>query len=117
MKLAHWHRSQGDSVTFTRGRSAEMFEPEYDRVYGSAIFGFSKRSPARRIPGQWPDAIVGGTGTDELNRRADGSASRIRALRLLDLSRLRRLHRLHAAGVPVALRLLRGAEEGGQAAR
>lgn len=60
MKLAHWHREQGDAVTFSRSLAREMFEPDYDRVYGSAIFGFS----ARRVEAfreQFPDAILGGT--------------------------------------------------------
>ena len=65
MKLAHWHRQRGDSVTFTRSLSREMFEPEYDRVYGSSIFAFS-RHRLDTFAGQWPEAILGGTGTDSL---------------------------------------------------
>ena len=42
MKLAHWHRAQGDEVTLARTPSPSMFEPQYDRVYGSSIFGWSK---------------------------------------------------------------------------
>lgn len=63
MKLAHWHRSAGDSVTFTRSLAREMFEGSYDRVYGSSIFAFSRRR-LEDFLGQWPGAIVGGTGTD-----------------------------------------------------
>jgi hypothetical protein len=65
MKLAHWHRSQGDSVTFSRKVAPEMFEPQYDVVYGSAIFGFSRRI-LEAFQGQWPGSIVGGTGTESL---------------------------------------------------
>jgi hypothetical protein len=65
MKLAHWHRANGDEVTFSRKIAPEMFEPEYDRVYGSAIFGFSRRN-LEAFQGEWPDALVGGTGTDSL---------------------------------------------------
>lgn len=66
MKLAHWHRAQGDEVTLTRSIAPEIFEPAYDRVYGSAIFGFS-RQRLKNFLGQWPGAIVGGTGTDSLD--------------------------------------------------
>ena len=62
MKLAHWHREQGDSVTLTRQVERDLFEPEYDKVYGSAIFGFSQ-DRLMRFQRQWPQAIVGGSGT------------------------------------------------------
>lgn len=63
MKLAHWHHAHGDSVTFTRSIERQLFEPQYDRVYGSAIFAFSAPRVAAFLE-QWPTAIVGGTGTD-----------------------------------------------------
>jgi hypothetical protein len=66
MKLAHWHRSHGHEVTHTRRIARGLFEPEYDTVYGSAIFGFS-RGRLEDFRQQWPGAIVGGTGTDELH--------------------------------------------------
>jgi len=62
MKLAHWHRARGDQVTVTRSIERDLFEPDYARVYGSAIFGFSQVR-LMRFMRQWPDAIVGGTGT------------------------------------------------------
>lgn len=63
MKLAHWHRQRGDSVTVTRQIERDLFEPQFDRVYGSAIFKFSAER-IERFKQQWPIAIVGGTGTD-----------------------------------------------------
>lgn len=63
MKLAHWHKSRGDEVVFTREAARDMFEGDYDRVYGSAIFKFSAPK-LDRFRAAWPDAIVGGTGTD-----------------------------------------------------
>jgi hypothetical protein len=63
MKLAHWHRTRGDEVFFSRSLTREMFEPEYGRVYGSAIFKFS-RDRISTLVGQFPDAILGGTGSD-----------------------------------------------------
>ncbi len=62
MKLASWHRSRGDEITFTRDARRNMFEPDYDVVYGSAIFAFSKPK-IERFMADWPDAILGGTGS------------------------------------------------------
>ncbi|MDA0771060.1 MAG: hypothetical protein O2821_12700 [Chloroflexi bacterium] len=47
-----------------RTPSPSMFEPRYDRVYGSAIFGWSK-PVIQRLRDAFPDAIVGGTGIDD----------------------------------------------------
>jgi hypothetical protein len=63
MRLAHWHKTQGDSVHVTRHIERDLFEQEaYDAVYGSCIFSFS-RERLDRFMMQWPGAIVGGTGT------------------------------------------------------
>lgn len=64
MKLAHWHRKNGDSVTVTRSIEPDLFEPAYDAVYGSSIFDFSA-SRVERFRKAWPNAIVGGTGSGE----------------------------------------------------
>lgn len=62
MKLAHWHKGQGDEVTVTRRLEPDLFEGGYDKVYGSAIFQFS-RDRVERFEKAWPRAIVGGTGS------------------------------------------------------
>lgn len=62
MKLARWHKGQGDEVVVTRDLERGIFEPEYDRVYGSAIFSFSAKR-LERFTRAWPQAVVGGTGT------------------------------------------------------
>ena len=62
MKLAHWYRAQGDEVMLTRTPSPSMFEPSYDKVYGSAIFAWSA-PVVHRLLDAYPDAIVGGTWT------------------------------------------------------
>ena len=63
MKLAHWHRSQGDEVQFTRSIQPTLFDPDQpDVVYGSAIFRRSKPL-VRQLREAYPDAITGGTGT------------------------------------------------------
>lgn len=63
MKLAHWHKARGDEVHVTRRLDPDLMEPLYDVVYGSAIFKFS-HDRISRFRRQWPDAILGGTGTD-----------------------------------------------------
>ena len=62
MKLAHWHRSQGDEVFLTRDVERGLFEPDYGKVYGSAIFRFSQLR-LMRFQRAWPESISGGTGT------------------------------------------------------
>jgi len=62
MRLARFHRDRGDEVHFTRRVRRDLFEPAYDRVYASAIFAFSADRLAR-LQAEWPDAIIGGTGT------------------------------------------------------
>ena len=62
MKLSHWHKERGDSVHFTRHVKKDMFEPDYDIVYGSTIFSFSKEHTERFID-NFPNAMLGGTGT------------------------------------------------------
>ncbi|MDD5301530.1 MAG: hypothetical protein PHS14_00360 [Elusimicrobia bacterium] len=65
MKLSHWHKSKGDTVHFTKHTTRQLDEVgvEYDRVYGSAIFGFSKPAIAT-FRHEWPSAILGGTGVN-----------------------------------------------------
>lgn len=66
MKLAHWHKAQGDTVSLVRGAAAierGLYEPDYGRVYASTIFKFSNRN-LERFRREWPGAIVGGTGSD-----------------------------------------------------
>lgn len=63
MRLSAWHKALGDEVVFTRETSHDLFEEPYDRVCGSAIFKFSADKIAR-LRATYPDAIIGGTGTD-----------------------------------------------------
>ena len=62
MKLAHWHKSRGDEVRFVSNLEKGYREPEYDVVYGSAIFAYSA-DRLSRFRAYWPNAIVGGTGS------------------------------------------------------
>jgi hypothetical protein len=66
MKLSHWHKSNGDTVYFERGITKGMFEPDYDIIYGSAIFSTSEKK-INQFKRNFPNAIVGGTGTDDNN--------------------------------------------------
>ena len=58
MKLAHHHR--GDQIHFTKHVERDMLEPEYDRVYGSAIFSYSA-DPVASFRRSFPSAVIGGT--------------------------------------------------------
>ena len=62
MKLSHWHKAQGDEVHFSKTWERDLFEPEYDVVYGSAIFKWTEKK-LKRFQSEFPNAIVGGTGT------------------------------------------------------
>jgi len=63
MRIASWHKARGDAVVYTRDTHHDLLDPSFDRVYGSAIFKFSADKIAR-LRQTYPDAIVGGTGTD-----------------------------------------------------
>lgn len=62
MKLAHWHKKQDHKVFFERSVTRSIFEPNYDIVYGSAIFSTSAKK-LDIFRSHFPDAIIGGTGT------------------------------------------------------
>lgn len=64
MRLSAWHKARGDAVTFTRETGHGLFEPRYDRVYGSTIFKFSADKTAR-LKATYPEAIIGGTGSSD----------------------------------------------------
>lgn len=66
MKLAHWHRAQGDQVHLSRQVQPSMFEQSYDQVYGSAIFKWSQALIDELLEA-WPGAVVGGTGSSVLD--------------------------------------------------
>jgi len=65
MKLSHWHKSKGDNVFFERGITKNIFEPNYDIVYGSTIFTSSEKK-VQLFRREFPNAIVGGSGIDQL---------------------------------------------------
>jgi len=62
MRLAAFHRERGDELWFSRSPYRGLDEPDYDRVYGSAIFDFSAERVAK-LRSSYPEAIVGGTWT------------------------------------------------------
>ena len=65
MKLAHWHKAQGHTVTLSKSVQPSLFEPaKYHRVYGSAIFTRS-RAKVRELLAAYPDALTGGTGSGQ----------------------------------------------------
>lgn len=62
MKLAAYHRQLGDYVELTYRIDRDIFEPDWDIVYASCIFSFSK-DRLEHFKRQFPGAIVGGTGS------------------------------------------------------
>ena len=64
MKLSHWHKAQGDTVELATTVDPSLLEPrDYDRVYGSAIFDWT-RPQVERLRQAYPGAVVGGTGCE-----------------------------------------------------
>lgn len=61
MRLAAWHRAQGDTVHWERSIMRRFDEPMYDVIYGSAIFAETARKAAM-FAQQFPGAIIGGSG-------------------------------------------------------
>lgn len=62
MRLAAYHESLGNEITFGQGEETHnLFEPTPDQVFASTIFQYSASS-TERFRQQYPDAIIGGTG-------------------------------------------------------
>ena len=64
MKLSHWHKSKGDDVYLSRSISRDLFEPEYDKVYGSAIFTTSMKK-IKQFATNFKMPVLGGSFTTE----------------------------------------------------
>lgn len=62
MRLASWERSQGADVTWRHHAPVrDLLTPQYDRVYGSAIFSTSTKAVDKLLDA-YPHAIIGGSG-------------------------------------------------------
>ena len=63
MQIANYHQLAGHEIYFSDSPTKDLFEPEvYDRVYASCIF--TKTKPTLDLfKTQFPDSIVGGTGS------------------------------------------------------
>ena len=70
MRLSHHHRSLGHDVHFTRSPYRHLGEPDYDTVYGSVIFDYS-RSHVDRLRAEFPGAIIGGTASGSIQTVED----------------------------------------------
>jgi len=62
MKLSHFYRSQGHNVYFEHSVTRGVFEPDYDLVFGSAIFSTSGKK-LQLFLAHFPEAKIGGTGS------------------------------------------------------
>lgn len=69
MRISSHHKGLGDSVTLRHIGNVEAVRPlellEYDRIYGSLIFEWN-RIVAKAVLAYRPDAIIGGSGWDEI---------------------------------------------------
>ncbi len=64
MRLAAWERSRGAEVTWRHELPRhDLFTPQFDRVWGSAIFSTSRKA-VERLKATYPHAVVGGSGGD-----------------------------------------------------
>lgn len=70
MRIAAWHLARGDEIHFSRTVTRRLDEPEYAAVYGSAIFKYSVER-IRRFVAEFPEAIIGGTGSGAIARVED----------------------------------------------
>ena len=62
MKLAHWHRRNGDSVLLSHHPQPDLWnQGPFDHVYASAIFQNSANL-VRQVRQAYPNAVIGGTG-------------------------------------------------------
>jgi hypothetical protein len=64
MKLSHFFKSQGHEVYFEHSVRRGIFEPDYDLVFGSAIFSTSEKK-VLLFRSEFPQAKIGGTGSGE----------------------------------------------------
>jgi hypothetical protein len=62
MKLSSYHKGWGHKVYFTRSPYRDLFEPDFDAVYGSSIFTRSQNTQ-NIFMSEFPNAILAGTGT------------------------------------------------------
>jgi hypothetical protein len=65
MRLAAWHKHKGDDIHFTRSVEPGLFDPDCHTIYGSSIFKFTA-AKVERFKLNFPDAVIGGTGTSSL---------------------------------------------------
>lgn len=63
MRIAAWERESGSEVHWHTGTARQFGEPDYERVYASAIFATSAKA-VDHFRKQWPQAIIGGSGGD-----------------------------------------------------
>lgn len=70
MKLAAHYRVRGYELRLTKSVVRELDEPQYEHVFGSAIFSFS-RPRVEQLKLEFPNAIVGGTYDTTDNRTVE----------------------------------------------
>jgi hypothetical protein len=66
MRLASYYKKQGYGVDFSRSVQKDLFDRNYEYVFASSIFKFSKNR-IDRLYKNYPDVILGGTGSNNWN--------------------------------------------------
>jgi hypothetical protein len=110
MALSHHHRARGDEIRFYRSPFRHLDEPQYDRVYGSAIFKFSHKQ-IDHLSREFPGAIIGGTGSTSNVTIEETIGTDSAGVDYSLYSEFAASIRLHAARLPPQVRFLRCAEE------
>lgn len=72
MKIARHHRDRGHEVRFSKHPEPELLEPDYDAVYGSAIFASSSARVAI-FKQAFPQAVIGGTWNTDDNTTVEAA--------------------------------------------
>ena len=63
MRLSSYFKKKNYNVDFTRSVNPTLFDKNYEYVFGSSIFQFSKQR-IEKLKKNYPNAIIGGTGTE-----------------------------------------------------
>ena len=83
MRLSTWHKRRGDTIHFTTSPVRARGEDRYDRVYCSVLFDTTKPK-LDRFKLDFPDAILGGTGSGKNKILLEDVAPGIDAVHELD---------------------------------
>lgn len=82
MRISAFHKQNGDEVHFGYSPHRNLFEPDYDRVYASAIFKFNM-DRVNTLRSYYPDAIIGGSAVENYDLVQIGASQEVTVERAL----------------------------------